>query len=264
MKKILCFVLTIICLLAVAGCGGHAPQAGAPSHKELHSEKVLRVGTDADYPPFEYFQEASKTYTGFDIEMMRGVAQELGYKKVEFVNLEFNNLLPSLQDGQVDVVISCMNITEDRKKLADFTEPYLESRNVAVAPAGTPAGGTEALKDKRIAVEIGSIYAKEAKKYSANLIECGSGEETLKLVMEKKADFAILDYYTARFYMINIFKDKLAIVANIQDKEMYNGLGIAVAKGNKELLGKMNEGLAKYRTTANFLQLQNTYFGKLK
>ncbi len=69
MKKILCFVLTIVCLLAVAGCGGHKPQAGAPSHKELHSEKVLRVGTDADYPPFEYFQETSKTYTGFDIEM---------------------------------------------------------------------------------------------------------------------------------------------------------------------------------------------------
>ena len=264
MKKILCFVLTIICLLAVAGCGGHKPQAGAPSHLESHSQKVLRVGTDADYPPFEYFQEASKTYTGFDIELMRGVAKELGYSNVEFVNLEFNNLLPSLKDGQVDAVISCMNITEDRKKLADFTEPYLESRNVAVAPAGTKAGGIEALKDKRIAVEIGSIYAREAKKYSANLTECGSGEETLQMVMDKKADFAILDYYTARFYMINIFKDKLAIVANIQDKEMANGLGIAVAKGNKELLGKLNEGLAKFRTTANFLQLQNTYFGKLK
>ena len=56
MKKILCFVLAIVCLLAVAGCGGHAPQqAGAPAHKESHTEKVLRVGTDADYPPFEYY-----------------------------------------------------------------------------------------------------------------------------------------------------------------------------------------------------------------
>ena len=264
MKKILCFVLMIVCLFAVAGCGGGDKSAEAPAQKQATAEKVLRVGTDADYPPFEYFQEASKTYTGFDIELMRGVAQELGYKKVEFVNLEFNNLLPSLKDGQVDAVISCMNITEARKKLADFTEPYLASRNVAVAPAGTKAAGPEALKDKRIAVEIGSIYAQEAKKYSKNLTECGSGEETLKLIMDKKADFAILDYYTARFYMINVFKDKLAIVADIQDKEMANGLAIAVAKGNKELLDKLNEGLAKYRTTANFLQLQNTYFGKLK
>ena len=264
MKKILCFVLTVICLLAVAGCGGHKPQAGAPSHLESHSQKVLRVGTDADYPPFEYYQESTKAFIGFDVELMKGVAREAGYSKVEFVDLEFNNLLPSLKDGQVDAVISCMNITEGRKQLADFTEPYLVSSNVAVAPFGTPSGSAEVLKDKRIAVEIGSIYAQEAKKYSTNIIECGSGEETLKLIVEKKADFAILDHYTARFYMINVFKDKLAIVADIRDKEMASGLGIAVPKGNKELLGKLNAGLAKYRTTANFLQLQNTYFGKLK
>jgi polar amino acid transport system substrate-binding protein len=264
MKKILCFILTIICLLAVAGCGGGTEKAGVPAQKQAVAEKVLRVGTDADYPPFEYYQESSKSFIGFDVELVQGVAREMGYSRVEFVDLEFNNLLPSLKDGQVDAVISCMNITEARKKLADFTEPYLASHNVAVAPFGTTPGGPEAMKDKRIAVEIGSIYAQEAKNYSTNIIECGSGEETLKMIMDKRADYAILDYYTARFYIINIFKDKLAIVADIEDKEMANGLGIAVAKGNAEMLGKLNEGLAKYRTTASFLQLQNTYFGKLK
>ena len=98
MKKILCFVLAIVCLLAVAGCGGHAPQqAGAPVHKESHTEKVLRVGTDADYPPFEYYQESTKAFIGFDVELIQGVAREAGYSKVEFVDLEFNNLLPSLK-----------------------------------------------------------------------------------------------------------------------------------------------------------------------
>ena len=85
MKKILSFVLGIICLLAVAGCGGHAPQAGAPSHKESHTEQVLRVGTDADYPPFEYYQESTKAFIGFDVELIQGVAREAGYSKVEFV-----------------------------------------------------------------------------------------------------------------------------------------------------------------------------------
>ncbi len=263
MKKFLCFVLMIICLLSVVGCGSDAQQGSAPAQKQAAAEKVLRVGTDADYPPFEYFQEASKTFTGFDIEMMRGVAQEIGYSKVEFINLEFNNLLPSLKDGQVDAVISCINITDARRQMADFTEPYLKSSNVAVAPFGTPFGSPAVLRDKRIAVEIGSIYVQEAKKYSTNIIECSSGEETLKLVQEKKADFAILDNYTARFYIANIFKNKLAITAELDNKE-HHDIGIAVAKGNKELLAKLNAGLSKYRTTANFQQLKNTYFGKLK
>ena len=164
MKKILCFVLAIVCLLAVAGCGGHAPQqAGAPAHKESHTETVLRVGTDADYPPFEYYQESTKAFIGFDVELMQGVAREAGYSKVEFVDLEFNNLLPSLKDGQVDAVISCMNMTEERKKAADFTEPYLASSNVVVGAVDAQFGSADVMKGKRIAAEIGSIHEKQVK-----------------------------------------------------------------------------------------------------
>lgn len=262
MKKILCFVLTVICLLAVAGCGGES-KTEAPSQKQAVAEKVLRVGTDADYPPFEYFQEASKAFTGFDIELMRGIARELGYSRVEFVDLEFNNLLPSLKDGQVDAVISCMNITEERKKVADFTEPYLDSVNVAVGPFGTKAADADVLKDKRIAVEVGSVHVKQAKAYSDNVVECGEVEDALKMVAEKKADFTIMDNYTARFYITQNYSNKLTIMAELKDSKDA-GIAIAVAKNNKELLDKLNAGLQNYRTSANFLQLRNSYFGKLK
>ena len=62
MRKIMCFVLTVICLLAVAGCGGGAKKADATAGQKAAAEKVLRVGTNANYPPFEYYQEASKTF----------------------------------------------------------------------------------------------------------------------------------------------------------------------------------------------------------
>ena len=71
MKKILCFVLSILCLLAVAGCGGGAKKAEVPAQKQAAAEKVLRVGTDADYPPFEYYQESTKAFIGFDVELVR-------------------------------------------------------------------------------------------------------------------------------------------------------------------------------------------------
>ena len=71
-------------MLAVIGCGGEK-KADAPAQKAV-SETVLRVGTNANYPPFEYYQKASKAFIGFDVELMQGVAREMGYSKVEFVD----------------------------------------------------------------------------------------------------------------------------------------------------------------------------------
>ena len=261
MRKIMCLVLTVICLLALAGCGGGTKNAEAPVQKQA-AEKVLRVGTDADYPPFGYYQEVNKTFLGFDVELIQGVAQKMGYTKVEFVDLEFNNLLPSLQDGQVDAVISCMTITDERRKMVDFTEPYLISSNVVIGSVDTKATSLDAMKDKRIAAEVGSVHAKQAKQYSQNVITCSNAEEALKLVMDKKADFAIVDNHTAGFFITNIYNGKLTVMAELPgDKD--KGIGIAVAKGNKELADRLNAGLQKYREDAAYYQMKNNYFGKL-
>lgn len=256
MKKVVSLVLAIICLLAVAGCGGGTKQAEAPG------EKVLRVGTSANYPPFAYYQGASKTFIGFDVELMQGVAREAGFSKVEFVDMEFNKLLSALKDKQVDAVISCLTVTDERKGMADFTQPYLVSANVAVGLSDTKTRSVGAMKDKRIAAEAGSIHVKQAKQYSGTVVECGGAEEALKLVLDKKADFAILDNYTARFYITHFYKGKLSVVAELQE-DTDTRVGIAVAKGNTELADKLNKGLRKYREDAAYYQLKNTYFGKL-
>ena len=262
MKKLLCIVLTVICLLAVAGCGGGAKKAEAPAGQKAAAEKVLRVGTNANYPPFEYYQEASKTFIGFDIELMQGVAREAGYTRVEFVDMEFGKLLMSLKDGKVDAVISCLTMTEERKKEVDFTQPYLVSANVAVGSSDAAIRSEGALKGKRIAAEAGSIHVKQAGQYSGTVIECGGAEEALKMIADKKADFAILDNYTARFYITNFYKGKLSIVAELQD-DTDTRTGIAVAKGNRELADRLNTGLQKYREDAAYYQMKNNYFGKL-
>ena len=263
MKKILYFVLTMVCLFVLGGCGGGTQKAEAPVQKQAAAETVLRVGTDADYPPFEYYQEASKAFTGFDIELMQGVAQEMGYSRVEFVNLDFDKLLPALNEKKVDAVISCLTVTEERKGKVDFTEPYLDSPNVVVALTGAKFSGADTLKDKSIAVEAGSIHVKESKKYSDKVVECSYAGEALKMVADKKADFAIMDHYTARFFITHNYNSKLTVLSAMPDNKD-TGIAIAVAKGNKEMLDKVNAGLGKYKTTAAFMQLKNTYFGKLE
>lgn len=260
MKKFLCFVLTVIFMLAVIGCGGEK-KADAPAQKAI-SETVLRVGTNANYPPFEYYQKSTKSFIGFDIELMQGVAREMGYSKVEFVDMEFNKLLPSLKEGKVDAVISCLTVTDDRKKEIDFTQPYLVSANVAVGASDTKTRSTGAMKGKRIAVEAGSIHVKQARQYSDTVVECSGAEEALKLIMDKKADFAIMDNYTARFFITHFYNGKLSIMAELQD-DADTRVGIAIAKDNKELMEKLNTGLRKYREDAAYYQMKNNYFGKL-
>ena len=260
MKKFLCFVLTMIFMLAVMGCGGEK-KADVPAQKAV-SETVLHVGTNANYPPFEYYQKASNAFIGFDVELMQGVAREMGYSKVEFVDMEFNKLLPSLKEGKVDLVISCLTVTDDRKKEVDFTQPYLVSANVAVGSTDAKTRSTGAMKGKRIAVETGSIHVKQARQYSDTVVECGGAEEALKLIMDKRADFAIMDNYTARFFITHFYNGKLSIMAELQD-DADTRVGIAIAKDNKELMEKLNTGLRKYREDAAYYQMKNNYFGKL-
>lgn len=264
MKKLLSVVLAIVCLLAITGFGSRADKDELSARREAPTEKVLRVGTTADYPPFAYYQEASKTHIGFDVELMRGLAREMGYDKVEFVNTGFHDLLPSLQEGKVDAVISCMTVTDERRKEADFTASYLEGvQSAVVAPFGTDSRNADDMKDKRIAVEAGSVHENQAKQYSGTVIECANAEEALHLVLDKKADFAVMDNYTARFYIANFYRDRLHLMTELPGNKE-NGVGIAVAKGNKEMLDKLNVALQNYRDTAAYHQVKRSYFGRLE
>ena len=264
MKRIMSVVLAVVCLLAITGFGNRANQADGFTGKEAPTEKVLRVGTASNNPPFAYYQPATDTHIGFDIELIRGLSREMGYDKVEFVNTGFNDLLPSLQAGKVDAVISCMTVTEERRKAAVFTDTYLEGvTSVAVAPFGTESRSADAMKGKRIAVEAGSIHVQQAKQYSGAVIECGSAEEALKLVLDQQADFAVMDNYTARFYIANFYKDRLALRADMPGGAE-SGIGIAVARGNKEMLDKLNAALQNYRDTAAYYQMKRSYFGSLE
>ena len=123
---------------------------------------VLRVGTEPTFAPFEYLDSATKTYAGYDMDLIRAVADKAGYD-VEIINMGFDALIPALSSGTIDVIAAGVSITEERAKRVDFTTPYYTT-GLSILVRKTDAGTLKTMKDlegKRIAVQIGTTGAEK-------------------------------------------------------------------------------------------------------
>jgi len=255
MKKIIALLLGLFMALA-AGCGSSGSSARG-------GEKVLRVGVDPDYPPFEFYQESSRSYTGFDVDLIHDLARQMGYSRVEYESVEFESLIYALKEKKIDAAISCMTITPERLKEVDFSDPYLKSDHVVVSPFGREVRDLDSLSRKMAAVEKDSIQEEIVKEHYGFVVTTSSADEAMKAVLDGKADFAIMDEYVALFACANQYNGKLAVTYKFSEKNA-SELGIAVRKGDKELLRKINEGLKDYKKSANFDMLMKTYFGQIR
>ena len=142
-------MMTIIAAVAMlaAGCGGGEKKA---------AEKVLRVGTEPTFAPFEFQKEGSSEFTGFDMDLIRAIGKQAGYK-VEIQNMGFDALIPALNAGNIDVTIAGMSITEERKGAVAFADPYYTSGLIVmVNKDNNEIKSIEDLKGKRIACQIGT------------------------------------------------------------------------------------------------------------
>ena len=119
MKKILSIILSITMLLSM-GTVAFAGETTTSGAREV--EGIIKVGTCADFAPFEYME--NDKILGFDIDLMNYIAARIGYD-VEFVNMPFDKLIPSVVNGEVDCAISAITATDERESVVDFTRPYL-------------------------------------------------------------------------------------------------------------------------------------------
>ena len=119
MKKILSIILSITMLLSM-GTVAFAEEATTSGAREV--EGIIKVGTCADFAPFEYME--NDKMLGFDIDLMNYIAARIGYG-VEFVNMSFDKLIPAVISGEVDCAISAITATDERESVVDFTRPYL-------------------------------------------------------------------------------------------------------------------------------------------
>ncbi len=119
MKKLLSIILSITMLFSMTAVA-FAEETTASGAREV--EGVIKVGTCADFAPFEYME--NDKMLGFDIDLMNYIAARIGYG-VEFVNMPFDKLIPAVISGEIDCAISAITATDERESVVDFTRPYL-------------------------------------------------------------------------------------------------------------------------------------------
>lgn len=247
MRKICLFVL--IALLVGAVFGADTAAAGGK----------LRIGIEANYPPYEFYQKQSGAYTGFDVELIEALSRLMGYDGVEFVNTPFNNILKGLGEGKYDAAISAIYITPERQRIADFTMPYAIDGSVVIGKIGSSEK-----PEYKVSAEKGSVNFELAEmKFagSGEAVPAESAEEAILMLIDGRSDRAITASLTAKYYLSNGYGDKIEIISDGQNAE--NTLGIAVRKGNKVLLNKLNAALQRYKNSSAYEMLYRTYFGAI-
>lgn len=121
------------------------------------ADEVMRVGTDATFPPMEFVQDGKRT--GFDVELIEAIGKQLN-KKVEWVDIGFKGLIPGLISNRFDVAASAIYMTEERQKVVNFTDSFCEHGNNPVRDVFV--GGRQVVFDGQHAMQAQALKAYRA------------------------------------------------------------------------------------------------------
>ncbi|MGE0217107.1 amino acid ABC transporter substrate-binding protein/permease [Mycolicibacterium sp.] len=219
------------------------------------------IATDTTFAPFE-FQDVNGNFVGIDMDLIRAIAEDQGFT-VDIKPLGFDAALQAVQANQVDGVIAGMSITDERRQVFDFSDPYFESGvQMAVLASNDDIKSYEDLRGERVSVKNGtqgSDFANSIKdKYGFEVVSFADSSTMFDEVKTGNSA-AVFEDYPVLLYGIaqgNGFK-------TVTPKEDPTGYGFAVNKGqNAELLRKFNEGLKNLEESGRYDEIINSYLGE--
>lgn len=251
-KKIATLLVVVLVLtLGLIGCGKQTNTSTA---------KVLKVGAETTFPPFEFQDETSKDYVGFDIDLAKAIGKQMGYE-VQIQNIGFDGLIPALDAGNIDVIASAMTITDERAKKVNFSKPYYKSGlSIVVNSSNTSINSFKDLEGKRIAVQIGTTSAEEARKIkNAQVREFNSNSEAYMELKNNGVDAVVNDLPVNAYYLTKTGAKDAKLVGEVANSEDY---GIATAKKNTELNEKINKALDELKKNGEYEKIYLKWFGK--
>lgn len=219
----------------------------------MAKDKIF-VGTNAEFPPFEYLEKGE--VTGFDIELVNEIGKVMD-ADVKVLDMSFDGLLPALQMKKVDLVIAGMTATEERKKTVSFTQPYYTASQVIIVKEGNNSiKSFDDLKGKKVAVMLGftgDTIVSEIE--GVNVERFNAAYAGIMALQADKVEAVVLDSEPAKNYV----KQNPGLVLAEADAEQEE-YAIALRKNDKALLEKVEKALSELKANGTYDALIKKYF----
>ena len=226
------------------------------------SSATLRIGTEPTFAPFEFMNNASGTYEGFDMDMIREAVKRMGHTP-ELHQMGFDSLVPSLRTNSIDIIAAAMTITPKRQRAVAFTQPYYDAgQGIMVLEANRDRFvDLKTLEGARIAVQIGTTGAEMAVKIpGAKVYKYNTTNEAILELRNRGVDAVLLDKPVLGYFtVVNPRAAKgMVVQPGVFGAESF---GFAVNKQNTQLLKGLNEALDAMRKDGTYDHIYAKWFG---
>ena len=239
MKKIISLVLAFAMAISLSACSSSENSGDTQTKK-------LTLATSADFPPYEYVADDG-SYAGIDVEVAGKIAEKMGME-LEVVNMNFNSIVASVSTGKYDMGMAGLTVTEDRLQSVDFSNPYANGVQAIIVKEGSEIESVDDLYAEGASYKVGAQISTTGAIYFATDIEDGlttcklqefnTGADAILALSSGKIDCVIIDNEPAKSFVAA--NEGLKILDTEYTNEDY---AICVAKGNTELLDKINAAL---------------------
>lgn len=239
MKKLLVSMLTVVSAICLCACG-------------KSDDNKLIMATNAAFPPYENVE--GDKIVGIDPEIAQAIADDLGMELV-IEDMAFDSIIAAVQSGKANMAMAGLTVTEDRKQNVDFSDSYTQAAQVIIVKEGSTIAGPDDLSGLKVGVQLGTtgdIYADDIE--NATVERYSKGFEAVNALLQDKIDAVIIDNEPAKVFVSQ--NEGLVIVDEEFTVEEY---AIAVAKGNTELLDKINSSLKKLKESGKIDEIIGKY-----
>jgi len=220
----------------------------------LAQSTPLRVVTDATFPPMEFVKDGQRT--GFDVDLVEALGKEMG-RKIEWIDIDFKGLIPALQSGRADMAMSAIYITDDRRKVVDFSDPYYAGGLVVLTKKAGPIKSLKDLDGKKVAVQVGTKSVQFLKDNfpKAERVEVEKNQEMFNLAQIGRADAAVTGKPAAKLYAQS-HPDMTVLAEQITTEEY----GMAIPKNQPATTEAINAALKKIKANGVYDKLVAKWF----
>ncbi len=224
------------------------------------SEQTYVVGAGGTYRPFEY-ENSDKQLEGFDIDLIKAIAEVQNFN-IKLINTPWEGIFATLDNGERDIIISGITITDKRKNSVDFSLPYFPAEQVIVSQKSTEIKSINDLSSHTVGVVNGStadvVVSKVLGKNSTAIKRFDNTPLLLQELYEEGISAAVGDVGVVKFYIkMHPGKDFNLVYDDTFESQYF---GIAVAKGNSELRNSINEGLKKIVANGTYASIYKKWF----